>query len=102
MVGCAGVVDEASAPLAASLRTFDLWARIRFPRRFVGKLYFVTIRVWGGLIVSLVGLGLELLWGLGFAVGVHCCPRGDAVWKIGWRIGMEMGGSGAYGVWVRL
>lgn len=59
-----------------------------FPRRFVGKLYFVTMRVWGGLHVSLVDLELDL--GLGFAVGVHCCPLwGDAVWNIGWRVGRE-------------
>ena len=49
--GCAGVVDGASVALAASFRTWDLWARIMFPRRFVGNEYFVTMRVWDLLLV---------------------------------------------------
>lgn len=92
---CAGVVVEEASVALAFFRTWDLWARITFPRRFVGKLYFVTIRVWE--VCLLVKFG----FGLGFAVGVHCCPLwGNAVWKIGWWVGIE--GSGAYCLWVRL
>lgn len=44
--GVAGVV--ASVVSLALLRACDFWIRFALPGRVVGKLYFVTMRVWGG------------------------------------------------------
>lgn len=94
--GCAGVVDGASVALAASFRAWDLWARIMFPRRFVGNEYFVTMRVWDLLLVWWIWIGI---WDWG---GVHCCPLwGTRCGRLDGGLAWEVG-SGAYCVWVRL